>query len=364
MDYQVSYNSPLSSFPLPCTLLASRPLFPINHPLPLKPPISMSFHVYTPARKPATRLRDTVAQHINQGKPNPVNNNQERPSARNYITIFSVGVLSGPSKDSIIYPSSKDMITRLENDYDKASNSDNSDNFKLPYPDKLFSCMQSNSEGGSCEASVAFQSVDNRSGLDGVSSTTSQLCGIGLSCDVHPGDAFDGRNGKIGPTKNLPGSKGVLSDITGPMVPITSCQLVEVSQIPFSGYQGPQPVIEAALCSSSVSRPKRHSQERPTRTLLGHAKLATGRGPRTRARTRAEASPSFPSRQRARPYSDSEDEFLRELVYRKLSWEGIEEEFGRRFAGRDWKSLQGRWSRNLKFEAQPATCSRLRGKQC
>jgi hypothetical protein len=152
-----------------------------------------------------------------------------------------------------------------------------------------------------------------------------------------------------------------LSDILGPKVSIASRQLVEVSQIPFSGFRGPQPVTETTLCSPSVSRSKRRSRKRPTRALLGLAELAADRGPRTRARTRAEACRSSPSRQQARPYSVAEDELLRELMHRKLRWEEIEEEFGRRFARKDRKSLQGRWSRNLKFVTPSAKCLKTRG---
>ncbi|KAL3488205.1 hypothetical protein BJX62DRAFT_227461 [Aspergillus germanicus] len=320
MDCQVSYNGPLSCSPLPCTFPVSRSLIPMNYPLPPKPPISTYFHVYTPARKLATIPRDMAAQHIDHGKPFPMNNDQERRSAHHHTIASSAGLLSGPHIDSVVCPSSEDTITGLENNYDKASNSDDSDDnndnndFKPPHPDKLFSWIRNNSEGGSCEALAALQSVDNRSGLNRTISSTSQLPGIGLSC-------------------------GVL---------IASRRLVEGSQIPFSGPQGPQPVTETTLCSPSVSRSKRRSRKRPTRALLGHAELAADRGPRTRAMTRAEAS-------------HSKDKLLRELMHRKLSWEEIKVEFSQMFAGRDRKLLQGRWLRYLKFVTPLAKCLRTRG---
>jgi hypothetical protein len=201
-------------------------------------------------------------------------------------------------------------------------------------------------------------SVDNGSDLDETSSTTSEVRGIGLSCERHPG----GANDDITTAKHLSDeSKDGLSDTLGSKGLVSAC-LVSESQTAFSVCSAPKPVTEATVCSPSVSRSKHHSRKRPTRALLGHVELAAGRGPQTRARTRAEASRSFPGRQRPRPYSNSEDEFLRDLMHRKLSWEEIEKEFGRRFAGRDRKSLQGRWSRNLKFEARPATCSKPKGK--
>ncbi|KAJ0413234.1 hypothetical protein BJY00DRAFT_297177 [Aspergillus carlsbadensis] len=89
-----------------------------------------------------------------------------------------------------------------------------------------------------------------------------QLRGIGVFCEDHPSDADDDRNGKIGPTKHLSNeSKGVFSDILGPNVPIASRQLVEDSQVFFSGCRDPQPVIETTLCSPSVSVKASQSKE-------------------------------------------------------------------------------------------------------
>jgi hypothetical protein len=94
MGRQVSSSSPLSSSYLPCTFPASRPWILTNHPP--KPPMSMYFPAHTlPARKPATTLRDMAAQHIDQGKPIPVNIDRERPSAHHHATASSVGVLRG-----------------------------------------------------------------------------------------------------------------------------------------------------------------------------------------------------------------------------------------------------------------------------
>ncbi|KAL4779925.1 hypothetical protein BJX76DRAFT_364805 [Aspergillus varians] len=309
---QIFYNGPLSFSSLPCTFLASCPSILMNHPLPPKPPISMYFHVYSPACKPATILRDAA------------------PS---------------PYKDSVICLSSKDIITRLENDQVKASNSEDSKDYKPPYLDELFACIRNNSKGRSCEALAVPPSVDNRLDLDGTSSTTSEVRGTGLSYN------------DIATAKHLTdGSKGGLSDTLGSKGLVAAC-LVGESQTAFSGCSAPQPVTEATMCIPfRTSRSKRHNGEKPTSNILGYADFAAGRGPRTRARARAESSRSFPNRQRARPYSEAEDTLLRELVDRRLQWEQIEEAFGRRFAGRDLKSLQGHWSRNLKFVTQSAKC--------
>ena len=115
--------------------------------------------------------------------------------------------------------------------------------------------------------------MDNWSGLDGTSSTTSQLPGIGVSCEGHPGDADDGRDDKISPKEHLSdGCKGVLSDTLGPKGLITSRQLVEESQIPLSGP------AETTLCSPcGTSRSERCSRKKPMPTILGHTELAAGR---------------------------------------------------------------------------------------
>jgi hypothetical protein len=345
----------------------------------------MYFHAYTPlARKPATTLRDMAVQHINHGKAIPVESDRERPSAHHRANTFSVGVLSGPHIDSAICPSSEgsysppslpargsclsvilprpETITRLENNHDNASNvdSDNGNNFDLPHPDKLSSLIWNNSEGESSEASVALQSVDNRSGLNERSSTKSKVRVMGVSYENHPGDTEDDQNDG----KHLShGSKGGLSDILGPKGLVASCQLVGESHTTFSECSSPQSVTETTVCSPSrIFRSKYQNRKQPASTILEYVQIAADRGSRTRARARAEASYLFSSRQRARPYSNAEGELLRELMHRKLQWEQIEEEFSQRFAGRNLKSLQGRWSRKLKFEARPATSSKPRNK--
>ncbi|RDH26737.1 hypothetical protein BDQ94DRAFT_164233 [Aspergillus welwitschiae] len=354
MDRQISYNGPLTPSPLPCNFPGSRSPTLMKHPLPPKPPISMYFHAYTPlSPQPKTALRDVAAQHVEHGKSIPVNNGQNRPFANHHATASSNGVSSSPHADSVIRPSGEDSVTGLENDCDETS-SINSDD--LLHPDELFSRIWRRSDAESCEASLAHKTVDNGSET---SSATSKVRGIGVPGESHPNVAGNGRNGQISPMIPLSdGSKSGSSDTLGSEDPMASCQLDKESQATSSGCRGPQPVTETTVCSPSrISRSKCHRRKEPACSRLGYAELATGRGPLTRARARAEASRSFPSRQRARPYSDAEDELLRKLVYRKHEWERIEEEFGRRFTGRDLKSLQRRWSRYLKFEARPVTCS-------
>ncbi|KAJ0419220.1 hypothetical protein BJY00DRAFT_286514 [Aspergillus carlsbadensis] len=48
-----------------------------------------------------------VAQHINHGKPFPINNNRGRPSIHHHAITSSTRLLSGPHIDSIACPSSK-----------------------------------------------------------------------------------------------------------------------------------------------------------------------------------------------------------------------------------------------------------------
>lgn len=47
---------------------------------------------------------------------------------------------------------------------------------------------------------------------------------------------------------------------------------------------------------------------------------------------------------RTRLYSEAEDDLLRNLMDQGLSWYEVKKSFGHRFAGRDLRSLQMRWS--------------------
>ncbi|KAL3468704.1 hypothetical protein BJX99DRAFT_252523 [Aspergillus californicus] len=287
MNRQVSYNSPLSLFPLPYNFPGSRSSTLMNHPLPPKPPISMYFHTYAPPpRKPSTVHCDMAAQHVDHGNSIPVNNKREELCSRHHATASSIRASSSPDIESVIQPSGEDTFPELENDdFDETVGIDGDD----------------------------FRGDANHSGGDG--------------------------NGPMNHLSN--GSEGELSKTLGPTL-AASCQLV--------GSQLTQPVTETTLCTvSQTPRPKRLNRKRPACTVLRYA------------RTRAEASCSFSSCRRTRPYSNIEDELLRKLVHRKLPWEQIEKEFGQYFAGRDLKSLQGRWSRSMKFVARPARYSKRRG---
>ncbi|KAL2819831.1 hypothetical protein BJX63DRAFT_363608 [Aspergillus granulosus] len=134
-------------------------------------------------------LRGMAAQHVDHGKSIAMNNNRERRFAHHHASTSSIGAFSHPHIDSVICPSTEDTIIRLENDYPKTNNIDG-DN--LPHPDKLFSWIWNNSDTGSCEASVARRSVDDRPSLDKTSSTTSKVRRIDLSGESLPGDANDG----------------------------------------------------------------------------------------------------------------------------------------------------------------------------
>ena len=85
----------------------------------------------------------------------------------------------------------------------------------------------------------------------------------------------------------------------------------------------------------------------------------------TRARTKAEKAlePAWNqdttahSACRARLYTREEDGLLQNLVAQGLSWNEIEALFSQHFTGRSSRSLQMRWSRNLKF-ALPSLSTR------
>ncbi|KAL4805685.1 hypothetical protein BDV18DRAFT_152428 [Aspergillus unguis] len=294
MERQVSYNSPLSAAPPP----------PINHPLPPKPPISMHFHACTPSSlKPVTPICEMAAQYVNQGQTVSVNNEPKGPSSRRHNC-------------SVIRPFGADTSLRLENDDSGATGSINGDNF--PHPDTLRGSVANSrvsSDGPRC--------ADDGSCPDEASATASEDHGTGSwSCGSYTCDTDDVGQYDNGQTKHLTdGRKDGSSD--------TICSTPQI----------PQPTFR--------------SQKKPACIVSRDTEGAAPGGPRTRARARAEAS-LFSVRRRGRPFSAVEDALLQELVGRKLAWERIEEEFGRTFAGRGLKSLQGRWSRKLKFLACPA----------
>jgi len=180
---------------------------------------------------------------------------------------------------------------------------------------------------------------------DEASATASEDHGRGSwSCGSYASDTDDVGQYDNGQTKHLTdGSKDGLSDT-----------LVEESQPSLSGNENAQRVTAISICSTpQIPQPTFRSQKKPAYTVPRYTEGAAPGGPRTRARARAEASRPFSVRRRSRPVSAVEDALLRELVGRKLAWERIEEEFGHRFAGRGLHSLQGRWSRKLKFLACP-----------
>ncbi|KAL3469048.1 hypothetical protein BJX99DRAFT_88769 [Aspergillus californicus] len=348
MNRQVSYYGPLPYSPLPCNIPGPRPSSLINHPLPPKPPISMYFHAYTPpARKPVTALCDMAAQHVDHGQSSPVNNEPKGP----YATASLVGVWRSLDMESAIYPSSEDTSPRPENDEFGATGSINGDDF--PHPDTSW-----DSDTRSCEPSTAPRCADDGPCHDKLSATASEVHGTGSwSCETFVGDTADVDKYGIGPTKPFTnGSKGGLSDtLVSKTLPASGLMVVEGSQPSLPVCASAEPVAETTMCSTSrISQLNHRNQKKPACTVFRYTEVAVPGGPRTRARARAEAFCSLSSRRRARQFSNAEDELLRELAGKRLAWEQIEEEFGQKFVGRDLKSLQGRWSRKLKFLARPA----------
>lgn len=206
-------------------------------------------------------------------------------------------------------------------------------------------------------SSDAFRRADDGSCYDEASATASEDHGTGSwSCGSYACDTDDVGKHDNGQTKHLTdGSKDGLSDKLGPDTLTASGPLVEESQPSLSGNENSRRVTDISVCSTpQIPQPTFRNQKKPACTISRYTEGAAPGGPRTRARARAEASRPFSVRCRARPFSAVEDALLQELVGRKLAWERIEEEFGRRFAGRGLKSLQGRWSRKLKFLACPS----------
>ncbi|KAL4871633.1 hypothetical protein BDV12DRAFT_25334 [Aspergillus spectabilis] len=357
MDRQVSYNGPLSLSPLPCNFPSSRFSTLMNHPLLPNPPISMYFHTYAPPlRKPETALCDMAAQHIDHGKSIPVNNEQEGPSLHHHAAASSLGKFSSHDMESVIWSSDKDTVPEFQPDHFDAIDSIDNNNNDVPHPDTSIPWIW-NCDAEKLEPSAAPRRADDGSCHEEPSSATSEVNETGpRSCERRLGDRDDADKYDNGPTKHLTDrSKGGFSETLGPKTLPTSGPLVDESQPSLSGCRSTEPVTETIMCSMpQISQSKYRNQRKLACTVLKYTEAAAPGGPRTRARARAEATRSFSGRSRARPFSDVEDELLLKLVGRKLAWKQIKEVFGQRFTGRNMKSLQGRWSRKLKFLAHPA----------
>ncbi|KAB8069211.1 hypothetical protein BDV29DRAFT_57269 [Aspergillus leporis] len=339
MDRQISYNGPLapslssvpksqfgtssfSSSPLPCNFPSSLPSGPMNHPLPPKPPTSKYvFHAYIP---PPCAFGippgNHTARRIDRSECLPVNSESKCSSSGQQAS--AIGTLGAPETECVILPSGEETSKELQSDRDEMSSVDmNIDDF--PQPDTLFFWARKNGDAPSRKSSISPRCVDDGICHAATNSATSEIPETG----PFSSESLVGANDEDG-HMNLMLDKG-------------------------------EPSIRH---STENSRPP------ASRKRLACATLETGvettSGPRTRARVkseaRAEASPSFPTSRRVQPYSTAEDELLGKLVARGLPWEQIEKEFGQVFPGRNVRSLQLRWSRNLKSAARSTRCSKRR----
>jgi hypothetical protein len=138
---------------------------------------------------------------------------------------------------------------------------------------------------------VALRSVDNSSGLDGtssttsvdngsdldeISSTTSEVRGIGLSCERHPGGANDG----IATAKHLSDeSMGSLFDTLGSKGLVSAC-LVSESQTAFSVCSAPSLLLRLLFVAHLSLGQSIIPERGPRAPCWGtHVELAAGKGP-------------------------------------------------------------------------------------
>ncbi|KAE8374692.1 hypothetical protein BDV26DRAFT_34525 [Aspergillus bertholletiae] len=353
MDRQIYYNGPLvtssstvpearfSTFFPDSLWLRSFPssLTPgtMNHPLPPKPPISKYFfQAYIP------RVRDLgilpakpTPRRIDCGGCSPVNSEPRFSPGHQLSAIETNGV--PPTAESLVLPSGEDNFQDLQSDCDESSVDINIDD--LPHPDTLFFGVRNNYDAGSRNLSVSPRCVNGEMCYVSTDLATSEVPEAGPSSS----EDHVGANNDIGHVNLiLDEGKGCVPE------------------------PGPQHSTES-------TRPDPTHRKRPASAAL-ETGIETRSGPRTRARVRAEArdeaSRCFPTSRRVQPYSTAEGELLRKLVVRGLPWEQIENEFGQVFARRNARSLQMRWSRNLKFAVRPGRLSKRgrandgAGRQC
>ncbi|GKZ33055.1 hypothetical protein AbraIFM66950_002774 [Aspergillus brasiliensis] len=318
----------------------------------------MYFHAYNPLPPQSeTALHDVAAQHVEHGKSTPVIHREDRSFFNHQATASSsLGYPGSPGIESAMPSSGEATFPEPQSNFNATGSIDGDD---LPHREtSLF---------WGCDCDHEPSTGPRRASVGSCHETrpaASEVHGTDLwSCESRPCNTTDGdKDGELLPTRHsADGSKSGLLDILGPKTLPVSSQLVEESQA-LSGGEGSQPVTETIMGSTSkILRPKRHNRKKAASPVLERAEVATARPPRTRARARAEASSHLSHNRAVRLYSAAEDDLLRNLVLRGLPWEQIEHEFGPEFAKRGKKSLQGRWSKNLKFLARPAGYSNRRG---
>ncbi|KAF7155561.1 hypothetical protein CNMCM6106_004707 [Aspergillus hiratsukae] len=293
-----------------------------------------------------------MSSRINHGGCVPVTSEPESPSSDH-----QTGVLGSTKAENIISLSSEDTIQGRESDCEVTSSFsfDDAD----PSRPETFSRVQNHDPFG------RKSSFSSRCADDGLchadANPVSEVPETPPSTIESSGGASvsdkDG-NGLLSRCLLYEGEEGLL-DVPRSEVQ-TSFEHVAETSPPQLDHQVAQGITSSSLyikVDSARSNPT--SRKRPASAALEtDGELS---GPRTRARARAEASKassSMPTPHSARPYSAPEDEALQKLVARGLAWEEIEKEFGLRFTKRTSRSLQMRWSRNLKLTAPSTRCSK------
>ncbi|RHZ43721.1 SANT/Myb-like DNA-binding domain-containing protein [Aspergillus thermomutatus] len=295
-----------------------------------------------------------MSSRINHGGCVPLTSEPESPSSDHQI-----GALGSNKSENIISLPSEDTIQGPESDCEVTS-SFSFDDADPPQPE-TFSRVQNHDPFG------RKSSFSPRCADDGLCHADANLVSevpetppstIKSSGGASVSDKDD--DGLLSRCMLYEGEEGLL-DVPRSEVQLSFEHVAETSP-PQLDHQVAQGITSSSLYSKVDStRSNPTSQKRPASATLETDGEASG--PRTRARARAraeasEASSSLPTPRSARPYSAAEDEVLQKLVARGLAWEEIEKEFGLRFAKRTSRSLQMRWSRNLKLTAPSTRCSK------
>jgi hypothetical protein len=208
----------------------------------------------------------------------------------------------------------------------------------LPHPDTMFFWAQNNGDAGSRQSSVTPRCVNDRILQVVSNSATSGISDADSSSSESPVNDNDGASHR---NRTLDEDEGCQSDV------------IQLTDYPFSPQSTEQQILQPGIQNYTEKTCPNPASRNGLASAALEPEIKTACGPRTRARARAEASHSLPTSRKTQHYSASEDDRLRELVGKGLTWEQIWMIFGQQFTGRTLRSLQVRWSRKLRYATRP-----------
>ncbi|KAB8227553.1 uncharacterized protein BDW43DRAFT_316728 [Aspergillus alliaceus] len=275
-------------------------------------------------------LSRATAQRLHRGKCAPMSSESKFSSLGHQA---SAGALGAPKTENMVPQSGEDTSQEFQNHLSDTGDAD-IDIDDLPHPDTLFFWARNNGDAGSRQLSVTPRCGNDRI-LHVVSkSATSEVSDADSSSSESPVNDNDDASHM---NRTLDEGEGCQSDVT------------RLRAYPFSPQSTGQQLLQPGIKHyTEKARPNPASRNILASAVLKNESKTTC-GPLTRARARAKALCTFPTSRKTQPYSAIEDDRLRELVEKGLTWEQIWMISGQQFAGRTLRSLQMRWSRNLRY---------------